>query len=56
MAFKEEVKNALLQLTITGKIFLLPLFFIGHCMANLNKKADKWLSVIGKFFSKLFFK
>ena len=56
MGFKKEVKDAAKQLTIVGKIFMLPLFCLGCGASNLSKKADGWLLTLGRFFSKLMFK
>lgn len=56
MSFIEKVKNASKELTITGKLCLLPLFYIVYGVDALGDAADRWLTAIGKFFNKLFFK
>lgn len=56
MTIQEDVKHASKQLTIVGKIFLIPLFCVSRAVAHISKKADSWLLAIGRFFKKLMFK
>ena len=56
MSFKKEYKSACGSLTLIGKIFLIPVFCILYGLAVLDKKANGWITGIGKFFNKILFK
>lgn len=56
MSFKKEFKSTCGGLTWVGKIFLLPLFCILYGLSVLDKKANGWITGIGKFCTKILFK
>ena len=56
MTIQEDVKHASKQLTIVGKIFLIPLFCVSRAVAHISKKADTWILAIGRFFRRMMFK